>query len=912
MLRVENDAGNLPVNPNLDVAGERLDAVSEKVQGLMHRFGLELEGQAERPLPRCIARARVALGVVEREQSVAKIAQRELGPVNAPKQWVLQHETAHPILLIAKYLFEGIKHKIEMFFSKEKLKQQARLNFLAHSLKSQGLLNELQYQELSLAIENGGNSLKRELRKVIREAKSQDVILEEDVTLQWYIAVGRKDEIAEKALRYLLAASTFYHLRDNEDKLREVLTDREFRDIRSDLNAAVFDDETIDEFININARLTLFEWSEGLPADERKLFQKELRKNDFKVFQDVITPVLLAAADKIQDENPLKACVYRELVRSFKDEVYSDSYVQMAENIQTQQQLHKWSDELGLLELQLDLLTRSLPAHEAGLTPEEMGRANEVLNELMALYRVYGRVLKNDRDFLGSRSQFGAEMGQLRQQWQHVGDLMHELIPEEVSDHTFCNCIHDHAITGHKDPVEPHEFWPGTEPMVKKSDGIASAQIKGSDYIPGHEEQGPHDEKKKTAMFLSCNWGGGHTSCVDALQKYLGKKEFHTVNVDVPNQILLPTDPVNQLCGGEFTISTMFNTLLAGLNWRTISFLRGSKKKAPDPAAIETYKSYISERVLKERPNVLVSVYGMHNKYFRDVAKELGIPFMVIGTDMECNSEWLDGNDYEHVRMALPYDIQEQRDAFKGKIDDDKVVDVGYGIRPGFLQKRSEDEKDAIRSKYGICSEEKVVLVTNGSSGAESPWTKMICEAKEGDLPERVRVITICGRNANQKKKLEEYRENNRDHFNPNVTFEVRGFVGEEEMIDLQAITDVCVGKPGGSFVAESLVSDTQFLADNTYHLILWEAYTAKILQENRLGDVIKSKKEFLPKLREQFTVEKNEDWKWRRNDSEGAFYEALTDLIADAEDDDSLMARRDAWYGLNDDFDSHEFSIEA
>ena len=48
-------------------------------------------------------------------------------------------------------------------------------------------------------------------------------------------------------------------------------------------------------------------------------------------------------------------------------------------------------------------------------------------------------------------------------------------------------------------------------------------------------------------------------------------------------------------------------------------------------------KKRIKKRLLKEKVDILISVIPWFNDYFLDIAQELGIPFLLMPTDLEAS-----------------------------------------------------------------------------------------------------------------------------------------------------------------------------------------------------------------------------------------------------------------------------------
>lgn len=826
--------------------------------------------------------------------TIAEIANQQLGQIIPPKVWPKQHKTMHPLLMFAKYLWEAIKYKIETVMDTYKHHKHIEIRFLLNSLKNQHLINDQQFDRLDKAAERGGRALKQEIHLLINHFNDQGIV-EPRSMIDFTLRLKNNNGSDKQVLKMLLAIAVARDYESIKERLRNVMTEEELELLNTDIEQGRIDDETTEELAIVNARLQLLNWASTLPLEYQEMVRGAIQINHPTHFRNLMRTVFSEIKASLRD-NPVQARKFRELSEAMAEKMHENSYVQLAHMIETQNHLTNWNEQLLNLESELETYKTTLQNSDHELDPTEKEKLQEVLKELEVLYRIFGRVLRHDKSFMGCETQFAHEMGFMRKQWRTIGTMMHALLPNDASDHTFCSCVHDDRIKGmqldkQKPDFKAEELWIDLD----------DHEIKGTDYIPKREagQQMMHDTAKKTALFFYCNWGGGHKSATNALQQYLGRNEYHTVAVDTPNQVLISTDPVHQIVGGDYTVTTMFNTLLAGLHTKYITALRKLRRSGPEPAEQAMFRAMIRDRVLKEQPEIIVSVYGMHNNYLREVAEELGIPFLVVGTDMDCSETWWLEKDHKHVKMGLPYNIPEMHEKYKGLLDSEDVVDIGYPIRPGFLKEKSAEEIESFRRKHGIAPDEKVILLTNGSCGGDSKWIEKLMESSVNEIPEKCRVFAICGRSKDLETDLIEYNRKNHRSFNPNLKLSVKGWVGEEEMVELQEVADVCIGKPGGSYVAEALVANTQFLANHTKHLMEWEAYCAEQLKENDLGDEFQDESEFLPKVSEQLKKEHIDNPTFRHKESEERFVRVVEKMISEAEADQDYLAKRKKWKSL-------------
>lgn len=202
--------------------------------------------------------------------------------------------------------------------------------------------------------------------------------------------------------------------------------------------------------------------------------------------------------------------------------------------------------------------------------------------------------------------------------------------------------------------------------------------------------------------------------------------------------------------------------------------------------------------------------------------------FAIAFSDFHLHPYWL----YNQADFYLVNIFEQAREMLSVGIAKDKVFICGIILKPKlFVDLR------AVREKFGIRDDEKVVLIGTGSLGLGF---------KEGDLEElakleNTKIIFACGKNEELYKKIKNL---NRSNVIPLSFY--------SPMDELYSIADIFVGKPGGLSTAESLrwnlpllvtyvlpgqeEKNLEFLSDKNLVLMRTENLSLAIKQELQTG----------------------------------------------------------------------------
>lgn len=783
-------------------------------------------------------------------------------PIVTPqKQHVYRHKPVHPVLIVIHYLFRMIWRNIVNWFTTPHQKYLSDMLFWSSSLKAQGLIGYGDYARLKDAIPDS-DRLKEELENISSQLHRQRFLdLRAKKHLDSLINLGRHQD----ALLYLFALSSLHTLGRDHEVLNKVVLPEERAELLPALEKASqssrFDADMTRKLTELVARAQCMHWAQQIPdqyAADRDQMIRSIQDRDQKRFQEAAEMYLMTRA--ASEEGVLEKLYHKELAESFRSPIYKDGFRHLSHVLQTQNTLTEWGQDLAELKAGLDELGSS----------EEV--SPQVVQDLNQLYAMFATVVGSERRYAGSRTAFGFEEGKLRMQWRDLGQEINRRVPVLARTHAFCGCLHQSP-----DQVS----WPDAPNSLIESSRSS-------------ESREPVNTDKKNVLILSCRLGGGHRSTTEAQAAYLGKANYHTSVVDVPIEVLLEQDPLAQRLGEDYSLTALYNTLMSGGYYGTVRLMRQLGGDAFNDEQRTVTKSLIRERILRERPDVIIANYMQHEQEILEVAEELGIPYLSTATDYDLSGGIQEGGTrYPHFKRAVPLKNEKTIRTNAGHLRDDQMVEVGYPVRKEFLKPGTPEEVAEVKKKLNIAPDEDVVLVMGGGNGQVLPWPELLANTNQGDFP-KTRVIVIAGKNESFKDEVDAMVR--KGGGNPDITFDVRGETDASGVREAQLVADVIVTKAGGQTSGESVNMETKMLIPAIEEGVEWEELTGDYLTEDGIATRFFNKGSFVKALQEALVRPKPDFSPYQRFDVAEKTVGLVDQMIAKAKEDPEMVRARHAW----------------
>jgi processive 1,2-diacylglycerol beta-glucosyltransferase len=209
-------------------------------------------------------------------------------------------------------------------------------------------------------------------------------------------------------------------------------------------------------------------------------------------------------------------------------------------------------------------------------------------------------------------------------------------------------------------------------------------------------------------------------------------------------------------------------------------------------------------KLLKEyQPEIVVCTHFLPAEIISWLrAKErLNCRQVIVVTDFDVHAMWL-CHHFEHYFVALD---ETREHMIKLGIPPGKLTVSGIPIDPVFAAPKDKQE---MRRKHNLAPDRTTILVSAGGFGVgsiEHLMTSLL------EMKHPAQVISICGRNEEMKRQIDEIAA----RLPPAANVAVKALGYTTEMDELMAASDMVLGKPGGLTTSEALARGLAFVIVN-------------------------------------------------------------------------------------------------
>lgn len=473
-----------------------------------------------------------------------------------------------------------------------------------------------------------------------------------------------------------------------------------------------------------------------------------------------------------------------------------------------------------------------------------------------------------------STTRFSALTGKMRTEWQAINNVFNRA--QNRYTHSLCACQVQSPASQNK-----LASWPYNPLSLVdlKPAPPASAQQLQQRGISTSEFQ---ENQKKTVAIFGAKWGGGHIEVSRGIANNLSSLGYHPLTVDLP-ELMMPEDPIRNFfltrwLGASWSSVTLYEGLLRERAFAFINFILWVQSKLFSPFGYSDREfKIILDYLLKLNPDSVITTNRTNHEAIIEACKVLGIPYMHVATDVDTTLESRDKpTDFNHFKIAMPFDTPEAINPILNTTTEEQRFTSGPPVRHAFTHTRTFQNVQEFKSKWGIDSNKKVVVITSGKNGAFSPYAEMLAkkyaETDPRDIP--IHVVVICGgTNKDFKRHLE---QDVAPHTKLPMTIALS--YNEEKMEELLSMASyggALVGKAGGGTIFESFARGARVLVDDVrpglfsqgiHHFWItaidkflrligfakqmpWEKINMDFAKKHGLATVFEEEKDFLSKL---------------------------------------------------------------
>ncbi len=287
-------------------------------------------------------------------------------------------------------------------------------------------------------------------------------------------------------------------------------------------------------------------------------------------------------------------------------------------------------------------------------------------------------------------------------------------------------------------------------------------------------------------LILSITAGQGHHAAGTSVSEALIHRGAQVLTIDVYKEISsLLYNGVNQ--------GYLFTTKYASKPYRGFYNMFDKKGQSSDFSVFNLINLVISNKFEQSihdfDPEFIVCTHVFAAQVMNELkrrGKYLDVPVMGIVTDYTIHPFWQDVSRVEYINLASSLFYHKAKT--KG-IDESRLLSFGIPVQEKFTTKRTKEEA---RNILEIPTDRPVILLMGGSMGYGN-MCSMVEQIEALDLNHTL--LTVCGRNARQRRKLLD--------LTPNDNRRVYGYVDNVDV--MMDAADCIITKPGGLTVTEAM-----------------------------------------------------------------------------------------------------------
>ncbi|MFA6527897.1 MAG: glycosyltransferase [Candidatus Babeliales bacterium] len=340
-----------------------------------------------------------------------------------------------------------------------------------------------------------------------------------------------------------------------------------------------------------------------------------------------------------------------------------------------------------------------------------------------------------------------------------------------------------------------------------------------------------YSSNKKKILVLVSKGGACHLSAFRSRQSFLGD-EYDMRGLDLV-ECLSCLDPINRVTCGGFDGEKLYNLFLQKGWTRLTSYLVENGAPSLMKSNYEEIKKGIMNLLELERPDLLLSIIPFFNFPACKAAEALGIPFLIVTLETDLTN-WLAGMDrgITHPSYAITTwsNLEFTRNQLaSARIPHDRVFNIGFPLREGFMQKNVEKfNKKIICRNFGITDLESnkftiMLLMGGAGSGAMYDYVRRI-----GAMELNVHLIVCVGRNEELAQKLKRLQ--------PQLRVSMTVVPSTDDIAQLMSLSDLFITKTGPGSINEAVQMNLPMILDATDTVLTWERPNIEFVEQNDYG----------------------------------------------------------------------------
>jgi len=312
-----------------------------------------------------------------------------------------------------------------------------------------------------------------------------------------------------------------------------------------------------------------------------------------------------------------------------------------------------------------------------------------------------------------------------------------------------------------------------------------------------------HLVRKPKILIAYANTGGGHLSAARAIEAAIHERYPQEYDVLIMNLSAASRSQSVTMLYESYNFMLKAGTRYAKPGLKLLNTVDIERMLMP---MVRRAVGNIRRTIIRERPDLIVSVHGMLNHLLLRLLKDcdwLGkVPYVIVCTDLTDN--FLKGWANPQATRVITFTEMARAQMMTYGVAPEKItVHRGFPVNPSFFT--ADAGKQECRDQLGLDANLFTALVSLGGMAIPSKTKSIVKALLTSGLP--LQVVVVCGTNRSLTRRMHTVARTS------TMPLHVYGFT--QRIPQMMSAADVMITKPGPGTIMEAVIKELPLLLDN-------------------------------------------------------------------------------------------------
>lgn len=352
--------------------------------------------------------------------------------------------------------------------------------------------------------------------------------------------------------------------------------------------------------------------------------------------------------------------------------------------------------------------------------------------------------------------------------------------------------------------------------------------------------------KKPKILIIYAATGGGHLSAAKAIDSAIQQRYPNQYDVEILNAPVACGSSRVQALYGSYNMMLKADPGYAKHGLKLLNSLNPEKMLMP--LIPKAYQNLLNT-LMREKPDIIVSVHGIVNYAFIHALKDLGwynrVPYVIVCTDLTEN--FLKGWANPEAQLLLTSSELAKEQLREYGVPSFKIkVHNGFPVGPEFF--KDTRSKKECREALNLAPDRFTILLSMGGMAVPRSTYAIVHELQKCDLP--IQLMVVCGMNRSLKERMDRVAQKS------SIPMHVFGFTNQ--ISQMMTAADLMISKPGPGTIMEAIIKELPMLIDGVKEPMPQEKGNLEFVLKNEVGLKISHYRE-IPELIERLVTDPRE-----------------------------------------------------